>query len=63
MTEQITRDEYNRKARHEYAGTARSLLPTTVETFREYNPDWDGKYWAMGMSERGGATLGPVNVR
>ena len=63
MAEQMTRDEYNRKRRHDYAGTASTLLPSTVEAWRKCSPDWDGKHWAMGMNERGGTTLGPVNVR
>lgn len=58
----ITRDEYARSKRHEYAGTARTLEPETRGRFAAGSPDWDGKHWAMWMTDRG-TTLGPVNVR
>jgi hypothetical protein len=56
----ITTEDYNRYKRHDYAGTVKTLLPSTVEAYRQGNPDWNGKHWAMW--NEGGTVLGPVNV-
>jgi hypothetical protein len=63
-TKVITPAEYIALQRHDYAGDARTLLPETVATWREFYPDWNGQRWAMWWAGEGhGTTLGPVNVQ
>jgi hypothetical protein len=54
-TETISRAEYDRLRRHDYAGPASSLLPSTRE-------GWTGTHWVMRASARGGVELAPVNL-
>lgn len=56
MSETITRDEYNTRKRHDYAGPKSSLLPETQR-------DWPASHWVLRASKRGGTELAPVNVK
>ena len=55
MAEKITRDEYDRKRRHGYAGPKSSLMPQTQE-------NWNGTHWVMRARSNGGTELAPVDV-
>lgn len=55
MAEQITREEYDRLKRHDYAGPKSSLMPQTQE-------NWTGTHWVMRARSNGGTELAPVTV-
>ena len=57
----ITRAEYNDKRPHQYAGTI-TRDEESAQLWRELNPDWDGKHWALG-GDTTGVYLAPVNIR
>ena len=46
MVQTITRDEYNRKRTHGYAGTKEELLPETQE-------HWPGSHWILRLDPEG----------
>lgn len=61
MTREISRDEYNRSKRNQYAGTVRTLEPGTVAAWKAADPNWLGKHWQMWF-QNGTIGLGPVNI-
>ena len=60
--ETLSREDFDRKVGHGYAGTVATLLMSTFETWPELYPDWKRQHWHMTAGASGGATLEPVNV-